>query len=422
MAKITYFPSHLKDPKKIPKDRAPSTRDKSHIMFRVSNAGKQFTISSGIDVLHKHWINNQVHSGDNNSASKNRTIKQLHVKLEDILIEAIGKGINADRAYFKCELEKDNKVLTFWEVWDEYIGEKEHLFKQSSLKKVKSLKVHLEAFEKHIKEPLSLDNINEKILNKLRHFFYETRNLNTGTTAKYIGVLKMFLNWAVKLKYTKNIDYKTFENIQQKDSLKVALSVRELQSIRDVKIPQAKNYLRNVRSLFILSCKTGLRYSDYTRIKEQNIKQDENGDYYLQITQEKTSNPVELPLTDEALEIVQDLLSGEVHPITNQRMNEYVKELCKLAGLNEPFAVRRYVGKNYTETVKKKYELISTHTGRRTFATNLLLKGVPAQVVMQFTGHKDAGSFALYVNIPTITQRNIVKTALIEDVHMKIAN
>ncbi len=119
------------------------------------------------------------------------------------------------------------------------------------------------------------------------------------------------------------------------------------------------------------------------------------------------------PLTPEAADICLKLIDGSVHHISNQKMNTYVKELCEKAEIKEPFEKHIYKGRDKTVLVVPKYELISTHTGRRTFATNLLSRGVPAEVVMNFTGHRDYKSFSKYVNIPKRTQMEVVKKALL---------
>jgi len=154
-----------------------------------------------------------------------------------------------------------------------------------------------------------------------------------------------------------------------------------------------------------------LRYSDYSRINKEHLKFKE-GVHHLRIRQEKTEQFIDIPLISESLIITQKLIKGEIHPISNQKMNNYVKELCKLAELNDLQEVHTYVGKEKKTQVIEKHNLITTHTGRRTFATDLLQRGVDAGIVMQFTGHKDYKSFSSYVNIPKQTQMKIVRDAL----------
>jgi integrase len=164
-----------------------------------------------------------------------------------------------------------------------------------------------------------------------------------------------------------------------------------------------------------------LRYSDFSRIGKQHLKKTDDG-YVLEIRQEKTDDFVNIPLTGESLKTVNDLISGTIHPITNQKMNSYVKDLCEVAEINEPFEVHSYKGREkQTETVPK-YKLVTTHTGRRTFSTRLLSRGVPAEVVMKFTGHKDYKSFIKYVNIPKEAEMKIVRKALEGNKNLWIAS
>ena len=229
----------------------------------------------------------------------------------------------------------------------------------------------------------------------------------------------MFLNWCVTRKYLNNEDFKNFKSIKQPDGLKVIITTEEMKRIEALKTD--KSYLLNARELFVLSCDTGLRFSDYSRVDRQHLKVDQDGDNVLMIRQKKTSEFIEIPLTDRAYQVVCSLISGDIHAISNQKMNAYLKELCELAKIDEPFDSETWIGKNRTVEVKPKYELVSTHTGRRTFCTKLLEQGVPAQTVMEYSGHKDYKSFAKYVNIPKQTQKRSVKEALMPETKMRVA-
>lgn len=252
----------------------------------------------------------------------------------------------------------------------------------------------------------------EDVLIKVDSEGNEIKGLNTQTTAKYLGTFKMFLNWAFKNKYSKNLEFKDFEIKHQPRTIKAVLNETDLDKIRNYQSKE-KKYLNNVRDLLILSCLTGLRYSDYSSIKSEHLIKDETGDYSLLMMQKKTNDYVEIPLNNEALQIVRKLLTNEIHPISNQKMNVYAKELCKLAKINEPFEVIQYKGNLRRTKSIPKHDLITTHTGRRTFATNLLLKGVPAEIVMEFTGHRDYESFSKYVNIPRKSKMDIVRNVMV---------
>jgi integrase len=415
------------------KNSKKENKNKTRIICYVRSkhlAKSPIKIFTEISILAKHWSKNQkVLSADPKSAAYNKELERFANRVQTIYDDAIDKKIIPDLNYFKRELApKEQKDSAFWNVWSQYLESRKGIFKQHSYDKFEALKNHLLNFEKQ-KGSLILDTIDEGVLESLQTYFYskskDKQPLNTQTTSKYIGLLKMFLSWATKRKFTANTDWRNFKAITQPDSLKVIMTDDDLEKIRNADLEF--DYLKRVRSLFLLACGTALRYSDLSKINNSHLKSDEDG-YFLQIRQKKTDDFVEIPLTTETLGIVQQLIAGELNSqyydarsgkqikkntiLSNQKMNSYVKELCRVAGINEQFTVNKYIGRiKSTETVEK-WELVSTHTGRRTFATNLLNKGVPAETVMQFTGHRDYKSFSKYVNIPKKAAMRVVRDAL----------
>jgi site-specific recombinase XerD len=408
-----------------------NAKGKTRIIAKITDGRKfQMRLSTGYSVLAKHWSkkNKSVLSADNNSAAINRGIKEFTNRALDIYNQSAEEGVIPDNDYFKSRLVATEKAVSantdFWNVFDYYLHENKTNFSNSTVKKFKSLKNHLLGFETFRKIPLSFDTITTKVLMQLQSYFYEEvvvstdehgkptrKGLNTQTTAKYLGTVKMFLNWAYLNKYNSNLEYKEFKIKQQPKTIKAVLSDADIQKLRDF-VTEEKNYLLNVRDLLLLSCFTGLRFSDYSRLKPEHLQKDSEGNFSLLLMQKKTNDYVEVPLNDEVVTIVNKLFNGEVHPISNQNMNVYAKELCKLSGINEPFEVTEYRGNIKVNKTTPKHELISSHSGRRTFATNLLLKGVPAEIVMEFTGHRSYESFSKYVNIPKKAKMDILRKVI----------
>ena len=384
--------------------------------------GVQIKIPSDISVNPKHWGKNQkVRSANSNAVEINKQLEVFRNAVLNIYLEAKAAGLKVNAEYIREKLKPKKEAVSanaeFWNVWEYFLQYKRSSYKKKSFEKFQALKNHLKQFEAEVKIPLQLKTLTAETLNKLQDYFYnkagrDKTGLNTQTTAKYIELFKSFLNWAVNHKYSDDTSFKSFTPIQQPDNLKVILTAEDIGKIKKANFG-VKGYLNNVRELLILSTLTGLRYSDSSRIKAEHIKKDEGGAPMLHIRQEKTDEYVDIPLTLEANTIINRLISGEVHPISNQKMNKYVKELCKIAEVDEPFEIHKYKGKMRVTQICPKYELISTHTGRRTFATNLLLKGIPAQTVMKFTGHRDYKSFSKYVNIPKKAEMEMVKQALL---------
>ncbi|MEM6735712.1 MAG: site-specific integrase [Bacteroidota bacterium] len=386
------------------------------VSLLTDRGGTRIKLSTGISVSPKHWSKKKkiVLSADNECVAKNNHLNDFKRKILAIYLEALSNDIEPDGKYIQDFLDERSSrsgSREFWNVWAYFIESKKNRFKPRSLSKFKTFRQHLESFEHHTKIPWVFRSITKERLEKFQDYCYQELGLNTYTTSKYIGNFKSFLNWAYDSGYNENSTFRSFKAIAQKDSFKLALTNEELNKIRKAQIPSHKNYLNNVRRLFLLSVNTGLRYSDYSRVKKYHLKENQ-GKPFLEIMQQKTSEEVRIPLVEESLGIIKALISGDLHPISNQKMNQYLKELGELAGIDDDFEVHRQIGVLRSSSTRKKYELLTTHTGRRTFATNLLLKGIPAETVMQFTGHRDYKSFAKYVNVPKTTQFDMVEKAL----------
>ncbi|KOY86125.1 hypothetical protein AD998_08170 [bacterium 336/3] len=408
---MTKINASLKTPK----------QDKSVIWFVLSDGrGTNLKIYSGITIQTKHWSkkNSCVLSSNQDAISINAFIRERKAEILAIYLDFKARNIKAtakDLVQALKDKEKSKEVIlekpTLWELWSIFLQLKKRTCNPTTYKKFISLGNHLKEFENLENLLLDVDTINKATFEALEGFLYFHKNLNTQSSSKYLQVFKTFLRWCVDNKHTINTNYLSYKLTSQPDTLKVILTDKELQLIREVNL-EGKNYLHNARQLFILSCLTGLRYSDYSRIKREHLKQDDNGEPILIMRQTKTNDFVEIPLNTESEMIVKELIEEKIRPITNQKINEYLKELCKIAGINETFEIHTYKGKQKTITTKPKYELVTTHTGRRTFATTLLLKDIPAETVMIFTGHRDYKSFSKYVNIPKKEQIKSVRNAL----------
>ena len=210
-----------------------------------------------------------------------------------------------------------------------------------------------------------------------------------------LKILKTFLNYATEKEINHNLAYKKFKVTTEQVDI-VYLTEKELLKLNSLKLKSAR--LKNVRDIFCLACFIGLRFSDLHKIKSENIK-----DGMLNIKTEKTKDILSIPLNDYAMEIIdRHRIDDKVQLpviITNQKMNEYLKELGELAKINEIIEQHRYSGNIKKTTTTEKYDLITTHTARRTFVTLALEKGFRPEVVMEMTGHKNYATFKRYIKI-----------------------
>lgn len=411
MASVNLY---LKDKKAVNKTRV--------YVVLTARGGVKIQIPSNHSINPKHWSKKGgfVLSANPNSIEINNNLRTFKETVLNEYLKAEQKQIIVTAEYIREQLKPNKEVVTqskvFWNVWSYYLESKKNNYKPRSFIKFKGIAKHIKNYEIYSKIPLELDTITSRTLNNIQDYFYNKANLNTQTTAKNLDLFKVFLSWALNEKYTANTAFKSFKSIKQPDALQVTLSKDDISKIEKASID--KDYLINVRELLILSTLTGLRHSDYSRISKEHIKPYESNDnrelkFILEIRMEKTDSYVKIPIIEKTKKILDKILSGEIHAISNQKMNLYIKELCEIAGINEPFEIHQYKGKiSITKSIPK-HELITTHTGRRTFATNLLLKGVDSAVVMKHTGHKDYKSFRKYVNIPEERELEMVAKALL---------
>ena len=176
--------------------------------------------------------------------------------------------------------------------------------------------------------------------------------------------------------------------------------------LREFKIPLTKQALERGRDVFLFQSFTGLRYSDFFNLRRSDIKGD-----HIEVTTVKTSDSLIIELNDHSKAILEKYKDVEFENdkalpvITNQKMNDYLKELAELAEINEPVRQTYYKGNEPIDEVTPKYALLGTHAGRRTFICNTLALGIPPQVVMKWTGHSDYKAMKPYIDIAETSKR-----------------
>lgn len=174
----------------------------------------------------------------------------------------------------------------------------------------------------------------------------------------------------------------------------VYLNDAEIDSVFSCDLTNAPR-LDNARDLFIIGLRTGLRVSDFLRIKTTDVKEG-----YIEMTTQKTGDSVVIPLHPQVTEVLNKRNGALPHSISEQKFNEYIKEVSQRAGLTRPVT-----GARMNPTTKRKelgtfpkYELISSHACRRSFASNLY-GHLPNMSIMAVTGHRTESQFLKYIKI-----------------------
>lgn len=305
---------------------------------------------------------------------------------------------------FKPNLENQNSKITFIDFIEQFIEDRQKPqikpFAAETIRSYKNTLRVLKNFSKASKNyrKIGFEVIDHEFSNEFTKYMVEVLNYSTNTVGNQIKNLRTFLNDATEKGININTAYKikgfkkVSENIES-----VYLNTDEIQVLFDLDLSN-KSKLERVRDLMIVGCWTGLRFSDFTTIAKEDIR---NGFIYKLTI--KTNEKVVIPIHHQVQQIMQRYYGKTNNslpsPISNVKMNKYLKELCQLAGFDNIETIHYTKGgKKIVETFEK-YELISTHTARRSFATNQYLSNFPIISLMAITGHRTEKSFLKYIKV-----------------------
>ena len=269
---------------------------------------------------------------------------------------------------------------------------------------------HLKDFERVRKrgKKLAFDAIDLDFYQDFVEYLTKDLGFLNNTVGKYVKTIKTFLSEATERGLNQNVAFKSKRfKVLQEDSDAVYLNEKEVEALGELDLSKHPK-LAKVRDLFVVGCWVGLRFSDLREVKSDNFVEDEDT-RLLRVRAIKTGEEVFIPL-HPTVEGILNRYDGHLpRSISNQKMNDYLKELCKLAGMDAPETVTTYRGAIRIDKMVKKYEIVSTHTARRSFATNLFLQGLPPYTIMKITGHRTEKAFLRYIKVSAKEHARILK-------------
>lgn len=260
------------------------------------------------------------------------------------------------------------------------------------------------AFESFVGVKLKLADIDLNFHEKFIKYLENEEYLNDNTIGGFIDAVKLFCGNASKKGLNVCNDYKLTEFYSPSNKTKdIYLKDSELNLIYQIKLEQ--DYLDNARDWFIIGARTGFRISDFLKLGKDNLN-----DGFIYKETHKTDFPVIIPIHEQVQEIL-DKRNGEFpRRISDQKFNLYIKEVAKIVGLIEPTEGAKMVTQEIIKEGKKKrisrkksgvypkYELVTSHSCRRSFATNLYGK-IDTLTIMKITGHQSEKIFLDYIKI-----------------------
>lgn len=404
-----------------------------HIRYRIKWNGLSVAFKIGYEVDIEKWSkevkrckNNTTHGKRHTSASVvNRELNRYEDIVNEVFASYERKSetptandvrYEVNKALGK-DVDKPNSEKTLFELFDEFLlmmGSR-NTWAKATYERLRNVKNHLYAFD----SKLSLRTLNEaKMIEFVKHL--HSINLRNITISKNITFIRWFLRWCYQHDYYNGKLHDTFrpklKGTDGKSKEVIHLTKDEVISLHNLKFPKGKEHLERVRDVFLFLCFTGLRYSDVANLKKSNIK-----DTYIDVITQKTVDGLRIELNNYSKAIIDKYAALEFPkdlalPVTsNQRMNGYLKDIGRMAGIDTPQRIVYFKGMERIEEVYPKHELISTHCGRRTFVVNALYLGIAAETIMKWTGHSDFHAMKPYMKIvDELKEREMAKFNLFE--------
>jgi len=353
----------------------------------------------------------------------NKHLGEMEAAAKRIYADAIAGNIQPGKEYFKNGLDrwtgrKVDEKPNFWKFVNNYVEASKtridpktgRTISKRTIQEYNTTVKALQEFEKENREVVTFENLSLSTLIDFRDYLttvirYKRKDKVTNeeievpyslnNIAKHIDNLRQFLRAAAASKILFDIDVidnRKFNNARE-TAHNVYLNETELAAISALDLSGSVR-LDKTRDLFLIGCYTGLRVSDYNNIKPHNIKGDT-----IDLYQAKTGGRVVIPIHPTVKAILTKYKGKTPPKISDQKLNLNIKEVCQKAGIKEKTEKQRTKGGEKVAKVFDKWEMVSSHTARRSFATNMTKRGLPIQTIMKITGHTKESTFLKYVKL-----------------------
>ncbi|WP_445432316.1 tyrosine-type recombinase/integrase [Chryseobacterium indoltheticum] len=389
--------------------KQPNGTKESLIYFRsfFNNENKNFIYSTGEKIKPSEWNfegrqPNDL-NGRTNRAEIHRSIKVQLDRYSSFFTEIVNryKNINEEltvdilKERFDEKFKKITVKSDFFRIYREFLDEKENDYtgnsiSNSTLKRYKCNKNLLEDFESNCKVKITLGKFDDKLYNKFLKYCIEEKKHSANTLHRNVGLLKTFLLWALNKKYTYNNNFITFKKPAKFTTDEIALNYEQVELIYNYDFSNNKR-LERVRDLFVFGCTTGMRFGNYSTISRSDV----DGNFIRVIDLKSKSKNLAIPLNSISKSILEKY-DYNLPSITNQKMNEYIKEVFKKLEFTDEIKKTMKYGDELVDHKAEFWTRISSHTARRSFITIMKNKRVPDKVIMSYTGHTSLEVFNAY--------------------------
>lgn len=418
---MQYKTNFYLDRRKDEKGKQQTNDIRIRLSFNFGN--ERFGTSTGLKANLNQWNDKtqRFKNSATNNIEKNKTLDDIADRLEGIYLKILNSGSVVTPQAIKEVYQSKGNVKTFFEYYNEFTQTEGTLnaWSLSTYQKFKTLKIHLQNFEKAEALTLNFSMVNRDFYQKLFMYFAGIGHRNS-TIKKTFKNVNWFFAWCMKSKKIALPGFKDFEikdktqSTQGKHENIVFLRPDEFLKMYEANIPDLR--LSRVKDIFSFMCATGLRYSDFDGLTKDSFS---NG--VLKLTTQKTADPLEIPLNPFALAILEKY-SYSLPKISNPKLNLYVKDLAEVLEFNR--TVTKVYIKN-GETVRETSTLakvITTHCARKTFISLSVFLDMNTEILMRFSGHKSHEMLEVYTGFTDQQKRSEMDKFSPENLKKRIAN
>ncbi len=404
-----------------------SSKEITSIYFTLCWDNNRLIIPAKESIHYSDWNNTKFEpkAGAKNALLYSRLLnkEQKFRNLFDELEKEFGDNITREmvkralgkRNKPKVEPEKKNKILIkdfFQQMIDDTKAgnrrsNKKLVIKRNSIKPYESTLKSYQKFEDYMRKKYFVTEISQQLVDDYEDYMCNIQVLALNTKSTYLKKFMLMVGYAQEKKLIgKDVDINVRGMIGSENSDSIYLTDSEIEDLMNNNEFSNPTY-ELVRDLFVSACKTGLRYSDFSKLTLEQIR---NGNIY--VLQTKTNAKVTIPIHPIAQRIFTKYSNGFPSCPQNQPFNDYLKEIGKnIPSLKEEFVKKITKGGKVKIEKFEKWQLLQSHTARRTYCTLEHMKGTPIFTIMAISGHKDVKTFKNYVKSSGEENADIMRKA-----------
>ncbi|MDM1352571.1 site-specific integrase [Myroides marinus] len=390
-----------------------SKKENAQIHVRVSvSRGVVVRKSTGFVINAQQWSEKTNLPKQTNAESKTlrNSLNKLQTHLYEVLNDDLAKGVLIDGNWLENQINTcfnridksdTNVFVNYIQYMIDNASTKETRggkigLSEGTIKNYRSFKKIIEEFEKYSKVKILFKDINKSFTEKFKTWLLKTKKYTVNYSGKQFEFIKTVCLDAQKNDINVTIHSTTLQPFRQQDKDRFihTLSFDELLQIYNTQMPT--KHLKTVQKWILIGCYVGQRGGDLLSITPENIRENAKG-VYIDVLQQKTGKNVTIGVIQD---FVLSILKNDFpEPVSLNKINFHISKVCEIAKINE--VVEGYITNSETKQKElvslPKYNFITSHSFRRSFATNFYKK-MPTPIIMGITGHTQENIFLKYIN------------------------